>query len=142
MRHLRGPQTGLGSVDLGILAERACQELGAEDALGRKPPVWSAPQRALRYQGLDHGDPPEVHSPWDIKTFQGIPSTGNFPGSQLPCEFFPKTDLPLVEASSQFSIPILPSIILLLYKQTHVIISPESYYGCIVQLSQKFWCIK
>lgn len=154
MRHLPGPQTGLGfvvgSVDLGILAERACQDQEAEDLVnGRKPPVWPAPQRALQVPlaGL-WTYPRDSQCPGGMKISQAISSMDNFEGINfLVPNFHVNSFLKLtclwVEASCQFSIPILPSIILLLlYKQTHVIFSPESYYGYIVLLSQKFWGIK
>lgn len=145
-----GPQTGLGfavgSVDLGIPAESACQDHEAEELVnGRKPPVWSAPQRAPQAwpAGLwryPRGSQP----PGAIKTFQGISSKDNFEGinflvPHFHMNFFPKTDLPVVETSCQLSIPILPSIIplLLLYKQTHISFHPEAYYGCIVLFVKK-----
>lgn len=139
MRHLPGPQTGLGfvvgSVDLGILAERACQDQEAQDLVkGRKPPVWPAPQRALQapLAGLWR-HPRDSQHPESIKTFQGISSTDNFQGINFL--------VPSFHVNSFLKLTCLWWNHLL-YKWTHVIFSPESYYGYLVQLSQKFWGTK
>lgn len=149
----------MGSVYLEVLAEGTFQDQRTEDlANGRKPPIWLAPWTSpwALSTGLwrcSRGSQTLSPTPlpcwaWSRKTFQGIPSTGNFKGIHfLVLKFHMNAFLKLIYLSACAG-----SIILVFRShlpfckppsstpQTDLyIFSPRILVQCIVLLSQHFW---
>lgn len=116
----------VGSVDLEVLAERICQAQKTDDlATAESLQSTQFHKQLCGHHQLGSGDALERHS----RGYQAQRTLReSISGSQLPYEFFPRTDLPVLEASRQVCIPIFPSIISLVLYYTNRL-------GCLFTLN-------